>query len=173
VKRHTAATAILSPMRVLFVCMGNICRSPTAKAVMLGLIREAGLQDAIEIDSAGTGPWYAGDPPDRRATVAARERGVMLDGAARQITRHDFEDFDLLLAMDRENLHDVRAVAPDDASRAKVRLLREYDPEAVAAGDLDVPDPYHGGPAGFERVLDLVEAACRGLLADLRAAGTA
>jgi protein-tyrosine phosphatase len=158
-------------MRILFVCMGNICRSPSAEGVMRGLVREAGLQDAIEMDSAGTGGWLAGEPPDRRATFAARERGVLLEGAARQVTRADFEDFDLLLAMDRENLYDLCAVAPDDASRAKVRLLREYDPEAVAAGDLEVPDPYHGGPDGFERVLDLVEAACRGLLADLRAAG--
>jgi protein-tyrosine phosphatase len=157
-------------MRILFVCMGNICRSPTAEGVMRGLLREAGLEDRIELDSAGTGGWHAGDPPDARATAAARARGVVLDGAARAVTAEDFERFDLLLAMDRENERDLLARAPDAEGRAKVRLLREFDPEAVAAGDLDVPDPYYGGARGFEHVLDLVEAACRGLLAEVRAA---
>jgi protein-tyrosine phosphatase len=157
-------------MRILFVCMGNICRSPTAEGVMRGLLREAGLEDRIELDSAGTGGWHAGDPPDTRATAAARARGVVLDGAARAVTAEDFERFDLLLAMDRENERDLLARAPDVEGRAKVRLLREFDPEAVAAGDLDVPDPYYGGARGFEHVLDLVEAACRGLLAEVRAA---
>jgi protein-tyrosine phosphatase len=158
-------------MRILFVCMGNICRSPTAEGVMRGLLRDAGLEDRVELDSAGTGGWHAGDPPDARATAAARTRGVVLDGAARAVTAEDFEHFDLLLAMDRENERDLLARAPDAEARAKVRLLREFDPEAVAAGDLDVPDPYYGGVHGFEHVLDLVEAACRGLLAQLRAEG--
>jgi len=152
--------------RILFVCMGNICRSPTAEGVMRSLVREEGLEDEIAIDSAGTGGWHAGDPPDRRATAAARARGVTLEGAARQITVDDFEDFDLLLVADRENLADMRAIAPDEEARAKVRLLRSFDP--AAHGDLDVPDPYYGGPDGFEDVLDLVEAACRGLLAEIR-----
>ncbi len=157
-------------MRILFVCMGNICRSPTAEGVMRGLVRDAGLEGRVELDSAGTGGWHAGDPPDARATAAARARGVDLDGAARAVTAEDFEHFDLLLAMDRENERDLLARAPDADARAKVRLLREFDPEAVAAGDLDVPDPYYGGARGFEHVLDLVEAACRGLLAEVRAA---
>ncbi len=155
-------------MRLLFVCMGNICRSPTAEGVMRSLLREQGLEDEVEIDSAGTGGWHAGDPPDARATEAARRRGIALEGAARQVRASDFEHYDLLLAADRENLRDLRAVAPDEAARAKVRLLREYDPDS--RGDLDVPDPYYGGPDGFEDVLDLVEAACRGLLAEVRAA---
>jgi protein-tyrosine phosphatase len=160
-------------MRILFVCMGNICRSPTAEAVMRSLLRAEGLERAVEIDSAGTGGWHAGDPPDSRATAAARARDIVLEGAARAVTDEDFERFDLLLAMDRENERDLLARAPDDEARAKVRLLREFDPESVAAGDLDVPDPYYGGPHWFDRVLDLVEAACRGLLDEVRSAGAA
>ncbi|MBE2319127.1 low molecular weight phosphotyrosine protein phosphatase [Solirubrobacter sp. CPCC 204708] len=154
--------------RILFVCMGNICRSPTAEGVMRSLVREAGLEDEIVIDSAGTGGWHAGDPPDRRATAAARARGITLEGAARQLTVDDFDDFDLLLAMDRENLAGIRAVAPSQEAAAKARLLREFDPASAGAPDLDVPDPYYGGPQGFETVLDQVEAACRGLLDAIR-----
>jgi protein-tyrosine phosphatase len=157
-------------MRILFVCMGNICRSPTAEGVMRGLLRDAGLEGAVEIESAGTGGWHAGEPPDARATEAAGRRGIVLDGAARQVTRTDFEAFDLLVAMDRENLRELLALAPDEEAAEKVRLLREFDPASADAGDLDVPDPYYGGERGFERVLDLVDAACRGLLAELRAA---
>jgi protein-tyrosine phosphatase len=145
-------------MRVLFVCMGNICRSPTAEGVMRSLLREG---DELEIDSAGTGGWHAGEPPDERATAAARRRGIALEGAARQVVLEDFERFDLIVAMDRENLAALRRLAPDDEARAKLRLLCD---------DQDVPDPYYGGPRGFEDVLDLVEGACRGLLAELRAA---
>jgi protein-tyrosine phosphatase len=156
-----------SEVKLLFVCMGNICRSPTAEGVMRSLVSDAGLEDEIEIDSAGTGGWHAGDPPDRRATAAARARGIVLEGGARQVRPADFADFDLLLAADRENAADLRAIAPDDAARAKIRLLREFDP-ASDGRDLDVPDPYYGGPDGFEEVLDLVEAACRGLLEEIR-----
>ncbi len=148
--------------------MGNICRSPTAEGVMRHLLREQGLEDEIEIDSAGTGGWHAGAPPDARATEAARRRGIVLEGAARKVRASDFEEYDLLLAADRENVDDLRAIAPDERARAKVRLLREFDPDSH--GNLDVPDPYYGGPGGFEDVLDLVEAACRGLLAEVRAA---
>ena len=154
-------------MRILFVCMGNICRSPTAEGVMRSLLREQGLEDEIEVDSAGTGGWHAGDPPDSRATAAAARRGIDLDGAARQVTQADFDRFDLLVAMDRENLRHLRAIAPDARAREKARLLREFDPRA--GGDLDVPDPYYGGADGFDQVLDLVEAACRGLLDEVRA----
>ena len=132
---------------------------------MRSLLREEGLEDEIEIDSAGTGGWHAGDPPDTRATDAASRRGITLEGAARQIRPADFEDYDLVLAADRENLQDLREIAPDDAQE-KIRLLRSFDPESH--GDLDVPDPYYGGPGGFEEVLDLVEAACRGLLEEVR-----
>jgi protein-tyrosine phosphatase len=145
--------------------MGNICRSPTAEGVMRSLVREAGLEDEFEIDSAGTGGWHVGNPPDERATASARRRGITLQGSARQVRPEDFERYDLLLAADRENLRHLRAMAPDGEAREKVRLLREFDPHSVGAPDLDVPDPYYGGPDGFEDVLDLVEAACRGLLA--------
>ena len=160
-------------MRILFVCLGNICRSPTAEGVMRSRLAARGLADLVEVDSAGTGGWHAGAPPDARAVAAARSRGIVVEGAARQVTVQDFDDFDLLLVMDRDNERELRAVAPDGEARAKVRLLREFDPAAVAAGDLDVPDPYYGGPNGFDRVLDLVEAACRGLLDEVRAAGPA
>ena len=105
--------------------------------------------------------------------AAARSRDIVVEGEARQVTAEDFERFDLLLAMDRENERELLARAPDAQARAKVRLLREFDPAAVAVGDLDVPDPYYGGPRGFDRVLDLVEAACRGLLDEVRSAGAA
>ncbi|HEX5620090.1 MAG TPA: low molecular weight protein-tyrosine-phosphatase [Solirubrobacteraceae bacterium] len=145
-------------MRILFVCMGNICRSPTAEGVMRRLIDDAGLD--IEVDSAGTGGWHAGEPPDERATLAARRRGVTLSGAARQVRPADFRRFDMLIAMDRRNLHELLAMAPDDETAAKVRLL---------VPDADVPDPYYGGDRGFETVLDMVERACRELLDELRA----
>ena len=144
-------------MRLLFVCMGNICRSPTAEGVMRRLIEDEGLD--IEVDSAGTGGWHAGEPPDERATVAAQRRGVTLEGAARQVKESDFRRFDLLVAMDRGNLRDLLDLAPDDDAREKVRLL---------VPDADVPDPYYGGDRGFETVLDMVESACRELLDELR-----
>ncbi len=160
--------------RVLFVCLGNICRSPTAEAVMAQLVADAELAHAIELDSAGTGAWHVGSPPDERASAAAARRGIAMRGTARQVTREDFEAFDLLVAMDADNRRTLRERAPHPEAAAKVRLLREYDP-AVASGGagadalgLDVPDPYYGGPDGFDRVLDLVEDACAGLLAELR-----
>ena len=137
---------------------------------MRDLLRREGLEDAVAVDSAGTGGWHVGAPPDRRATLEARRRGVTMTGAARQVRTADFEDFDLVLAMDLANHRELLARAPDAASRARVRMLREFDPQAAAAGDLDVPDPYYGAGDGFALVYDLVEAACRGLLAELRPA---
>ncbi|HEX2161127.1 MAG TPA: low molecular weight protein-tyrosine-phosphatase [Thermoleophilaceae bacterium] len=151
-------------MRLLFVCLGNICRSPTAEGVMRHLLEREGLGDAVEIDSAGTGDWHVGHAPDERATAAARDRGIALTGQARQVDAADFDAYDLILAMDRANHDDLLALAPDEDARARVRLLREYDPEAVAAGELEVPDPYYGEVDGFEDVLDLVTRACEGLL---------
>ncbi|HEY5335916.1 MAG TPA: low molecular weight protein-tyrosine-phosphatase [Mycobacteriales bacterium] len=145
------------PRRVLFVCSGNICRSPTAEAVMRRLVADAGLSDVIEVDGAGTGDWHAGQPPDPRATEAAARRGIQLTGLARQVTRSDFDDADLILAVDDENLLRLREMAPASA-RAHVRRL----------DDRDVPDPYYGGPGGFDAVLDQVEAACRRLLEEIR-----
>jgi protein-tyrosine phosphatase len=147
-------------VRILFVCMGNICRSPTAEGVMRRLLAERGLDGEIEVQSAGTGGWHAGNPPDRRSTQAAAARGITLEGAARQVTRSDFEDFDLLVAMDRENLADLQAIAPPGTEH-KLRLL--------LADGRDVPDPYYGGARGFENVLDLVQTACEQLLDDLAA----
>ena len=157
----------MTPTRILFVCMGNICRSPTAEGVVRRLLREAGLEDEVEIDSAGTGSWHVGSPPDARATETARRRGITLEGAARQVTPADFERFDLILAMDASNRRDLEALAPDDAARRKVVAFREFDPLAVADGDLDVPDPYYDDR--FEHVLDVVERASEGLLDHVRA----
>jgi protein-tyrosine phosphatase len=152
-------------VKILFVCLGNICRSPTAEGVMRALVAERGLEDEIEIDSAGTGGWHVGAAPDSRATSAAVARGIELTGGARQVEVSDFDEFDLLVAMDATNAFDLRRLAPDDEARAKVRLLREYDPTATR--DRDVPDPYYGGASGFEDVLDMVDRACRGLLAEI------
>jgi protein-tyrosine phosphatase len=163
-------------VRVLFVCLGNICRSPTAEGVMRRIVERAGLQGEIELDSAGTGGWHVGEPPDPRARAAARSRGIALDCVARQVEPEDFERFDLIVAMDRSNVANLRRIAPDERARAKIRLLREFDPDSLgpprAGGepDLDVPDPYYEGAQGFEIVLDMVEAACEGLLAHARAA---
>ena len=171
--------------RLLFVCLGNICRSPPAEGVMRALVEREGLQEQIELESAGTGAWHVGNPPDARATAAAGARGVTLEGRARQVRLEDFDDFDLLLAMDRENLDELRRLAPGEEQRAKVRLLREFDPASAsggsgndglegedpeaAAGDLDVPDPYYGATGGFDEVFELVQAACEGLLEQVRA----
>jgi protein-tyrosine phosphatase len=158
-------------MRLLFVCLGNICRSPTGEAVMRRLVDEAGLADRVTIDSAGTGDWHVGRPPDARAAAVAAARGTTLAGSARQVRAEDFAAFDLLLCADRSNAAALLALAPDAAAAEKVRLLREFDPASVAAGELDVPDPYLGHD-GFDEVLDLVEAACAGLLARVQRAVT-
>ncbi|MBJ7332709.1 MAG: low molecular weight phosphotyrosine protein phosphatase [Solirubrobacteraceae bacterium] len=154
------------PTKLLFVCLGNICRSPTGEGVMRHLVEEAGVADLFEIDSAGTGSWHIGDSPDRRSVAAAAARGITIEGTARQVTGGDFEHYDLILAADTYNLRDLQAIAPTDEDEAKVRLLREFDPMSTP-DDLDVPDPYYGGPSGFDDVIDLVEAACRGLLDDV------
>jgi protein-tyrosine phosphatase len=157
------------PFRVLFVCLGNICRSPTAEGTMRALVAEAGLEDEIELDSAGTGSWHVGSAPDERATAAAAGRGIVLEGGARRVRADDFKEFNLILAMDRQNLDELRRIAPDASAREKVRLLREFDPTSADQPDLDVPDPYYGEGDGFELVLDHVQAACAGLLAQIRA----
>lgn len=162
-----ASGAVGRPYRILFVCLGNICRSPTAEGVMRALVRAAGLEERIELDSAGTGDWHIGEAPDARASATAQGRGITLEGAARQVQRSDFREFDLIVAMDASNLANLRHAAPDEPARAKILLLRELDPPAD--GRLDVPDPYHGGARGFEDVFDLVHAACAALLARVRA----
>lgn len=149
-----------SLVRVCFVCLGNICRSPTAEGVMRRLVAEAGLAERIEVESAGTSAHHVGEPPDRRAAATARRRGLRLEGRARQFEAPDVERLDLVVAMDRENLRALRALAPDAAE--KLVLLRAFDSETE--GEPDVPDPYYGGPHGFDDVFDLCERACRGLL---------
>lgn len=134
---------------------------------MRGLVAEAGLDGEIEVESAGTGSWHIGHPPDERSVAAAAERGVKLTGEARQVARGDFEGFDLLIAMDRQNRDDLLALARSDEDRQKVRLLRSY-----ADGELDVPDPYNGGRDGFTEVVEIVERSCRAMLREIRAATT-
>jgi protein-tyrosine phosphatase len=155
-------------VRLLFVCLGNICRSPTAEGVMADLVAREGLADQVTVDSVGTGDWHVGGPPDERAVAAAARRGIALTSVARQVTAQDLQDADLVLAMDEKNRRDLLALAPTDAERAKVRLLREFDPAAVGTGALDVPDPYLGDGDGFAAVLGQIQAACAGLLEDLR-----
>ncbi|MFQ5774824.1 MAG: low molecular weight protein-tyrosine-phosphatase [Kiloniellaceae bacterium] len=155
--------------RVLFVCTGNICRSPTAEAVLRKMAADAGLAGRIECDSAGTHAWHAGLAPDPRAVRAGAERGYELVSLrARRLSEDDFRAFDLIIAMDRGHDSHLEARRPADGAAAGVRLLLDFAPEAAAAHAGDVPDPYHGGPADFEHALDLIEAGVRGLLAALR-----
>jgi len=150
--------------RILFVCLGNICRSPMAEGVFRRAAEQEGLIDRFEIDSAGLGDWHVGQPPDHRAQQAARSRGIDISGqSARQVEDEDFERFDLLLAMDRSNYAELKARAPASA-RAKIRHFLDYAPHV---GTKDVPDPFFGGSDGFEDALDLIEVAARGLLASL------
>ncbi|MGO9514353.1 MAG: low molecular weight protein-tyrosine-phosphatase [Steroidobacteraceae bacterium] len=151
-------------MRILFVCLGNICRSPTAEGVLKHLLAAEAPQLTVEIDSAGTGDYHIGKPPDARAQRAAMQRGIDLsDLRARQVVPADFAHFDLILAMDRANLQALQAMRPR-GSKARLRLFMEY---AQSLGCLEVPDPYCGEAGDFERVLDLVTAASRGLIANL------
>lgn len=152
-------------VKVLFVCLGNICRSPTADAVFRKLVADAQLHDRIEVDSAGTGSWHIGHPPDKRATAAAAGRGYDLSPLrARQVVVDDFHRFDHVLAMDQANLSDLEVMCPSQ-HQEKLRLFLEFAPEL---GHSEVPDPYYGGDDGFDRVLDLVEAASQGLLQHLQ-----
>ncbi len=152
-------------IRIVCVCLGNICRSPTAEGILIHLIRQAGLQDAIEVDSAGTSAWHVGESADARSQAAARRHGIALVGHSRQFQRDDFDRFDYILAMDRANLRDMLRMAPDAAAEARVTLLRSHDPEADGQ---DVPDPYYGAGDGFERVYQICLAGARGLLAEIR-----
>ncbi|MEZ4698984.1 MAG: low molecular weight protein-tyrosine-phosphatase [Rhodothermales bacterium] len=153
-------------IRVMFVCMGNICRSPLAEGVFRHLAREAGSGDAFEIASSGTGGWHVGDPPDRRMRQTATRHGISLDGQrARQFERADFERYDHILAMDEDNLRHLEALSRHDAHRDKLALFRSHDPEP---GDGNVPDPYYGGDSGFEEVYRIVHRTAGALLQSLR-----
>lgn len=155
----------MNKISICFVCLGNICRSPTAEACFRHLVRREGLEHRFEIDSAGTAGYHAGEPADPRTRAAAKARGVDITSIARKVTREDFDRFDFLIAMDRENVANLLRLAPNDEARAKVHLFRDFDPNAPKGSE--VPDPYYEG--GFDRVFDLCEAAARGLLDHLRA----
>jgi protein-tyrosine phosphatase len=156
----------VTEVKVLFVCMGNICRSPTAQGVFELLVQDTSLADRIQVDSAGTHAYHVGEGPDRRAREAAARRGVDLARQrARRIDAADFEYFDYVVAMDRDNLEELLALCPEQ-HRGKLRLLLDFAPHL--SPQIDVPDPYYGGAQGFERVLDLVEEGARGLLEELR-----
>jgi len=152
-----------SKISILFVCMGNICRSPTAEGVFRHHVNERGLGDRIDIDSAGTHAYHVGEPPDRRAFAAAERRGISLaEIHARRVSDSDFENFDFIIAMDEDNQQRLVDQSPEE-HRAKVQLFMSFASVDVT----EVPDPYYGGSAGFEKVLDLIEEASRGLLETL------
>lgn len=153
--------------RVLFVCMGNICRSPTGEGVLRRVVADQGLEGAIEVESAGTIGYHVGELPDPRMREAASGRGYALDSRARQFDKADFERFDLIVAMDRHNLADIQSLDTAGAHRQKVRLLSDFL-EDKDEWPIDVPDPYYGGPAGFQKVLDMIEAASDQILDTLR-----
>lgn len=154
----------MEKVRVLFVCMGNICRSPTAQGVFEHHVRQSGSHTWIQIDSAGTHAYHIGSAPDQRSQAAARERGIDLSSQrARQVQASDFDEFDYILAMDSANLSDLQRQAKSQ-QRAEIRLLMEY---ATLWNEREVPDPYYGGTRGFEKVLDMIEDASKGLLAHL------
>ena len=156
------------PTRVLFVCLGNICRSPLAEGVFRHLVEERGLTASFEVDSAGTGSWHVGQLPDSRSTRVAADHGIALDGRGRQVTPEDLERFDVVLAMDRENLRDLEHMARRSGASPRLHLLRDFDPDADAP---DVPDPYYGGPSGFENVYQMVRRSCEHLLEELAPSG--
>lgn len=156
----------LLAMKVLAVCLGNICRSPAAEAAIREAAADAGVD--IEVDSAGTGGYHIGEPPDERMRRAAQSAGLHISGTARQFEAEDFDRFDLVVVMDEANRRDVVSRAPDEAAVGRVRLFRSFDPEA-GPDDLEVPDPYYGGADGFDRVVDMVRRAAAGLVAELQA----
>lgn len=162
-------TKLARPVRLLFVCLGNICRSPLAESIFRHLAEERGVADRFEIDSAGTSGYHQGDPPDARSVATARARGVEVAGVSRELSARDLDDFDYLIAMDRENLANIRALQDAAGGRARVHLLREWDPR----GGSDVPDPYYGGDRGFDDVHDIVERSCEALLDRLLEQGDA
>jgi len=150
---------------VLMVCLGNICRSPMAEGVLRHILEEEGLDGRIRVDSAGTGSWHVGEFPDLRSVRTAATHGVSLSGTARQVRPEDFRNFDYIVAMDQSNLEDLESIRDDTGGGASLYLLREFDPDGGPGAE--VPDPYYGGPRGFEDVFAMVERSCRGLLAHI------
>ena len=156
-------------MKLLFVCLGNICRSPAAENIMNHLVAKSSLSTDIECDSAGTANYHTGNPPDRRMQAAAVKRNIPMIGSARQFTTADFTAFDLILAMDRENYQNILALDPQQQYRDKIKLMCDF---ASKHPDKEVPDPYFGGAEGFDYVIDLLTDACGGLLAQLESTGS-
>ncbi|HEY4584561.1 MAG TPA: low molecular weight protein-tyrosine-phosphatase [Acidimicrobiia bacterium] len=149
-------------MRILTVCLGNICRSPAAAAAIKEAAVDAGYE--VEVDSAGTGSWHIGQPPHPESVAAAARVGLRVDGRARRVTPSDFDRFDVILAMDRSNLRELTAMAPNKSSQAKLRLFRTYDPDS---DEDEIPDPWGGPTEGYEETIRIVRAAARGLVEDL------
>ena len=143
---------------VLFVCLGNICRSPLGEGILAHRLEEADLSDRVCVDSAGTGAWHQGEPPDPRSAEVALRHGIALRGRARRVTVEDFDEFDYIFAMDRTNLRDLRHMESQGAGGALLTLFRDFDPDQD--GDLDVPDPYYGGADGFDLMFDMVDRSC-------------
>ncbi|NIQ00894.1 MAG: low molecular weight phosphotyrosine protein phosphatase [Nitrospinaceae bacterium] len=154
--------ATSKPYEICFVCLGNICRSPLAEGVFQALVSEQDLENQIFIHSAGTGNWHVGSPPDQRMQATARSKGITLTSRAQQIQPGDIRRFDLILAMDQSNLEAMQYMCSPETADRKIRLFRSFDP--LADGDLDVPDPYYGGGAGFEHVYQIVHRTCPPLL---------
>jgi protein-tyrosine phosphatase len=152
--------------RILFVCLGNIVRSPLAENMFRHLATQAGLATHYELDSAGTGGWHIGESPDGRMRRVAAERGLVYDGSARQFSPRDFDRFDWIIAMDQDNRAHLMHQARNQVDREKIHLMREFDP--LGGTNAEVPDPYYGGLRGFEEVYEIVERSCRGLLAALQ-----
>ena len=163
--RHTTSTD--DAVRVVFVCLGNICRSPTAEGVLRQLVNDAGLEDRVVVDSAGTSAYHAGDGPDPRSTAAAARHGVRLTGQSRQFVVQDFDRFDHLVAMDAANFGNLQRVARDAHDLERISLLRQWSPGRLGpdpAVRSDVPDPYYEADDGFETVFHICAAGCRGIL---------
>lgn len=157
----------MEKVRVLFVCLGNICRSPLGAAVMKKKVKDLRLEDHIDIDSCGTSDYHIGDGPDPRTLASASRHGVPMDHCARQLTAEDLRDFDFILAMDKNNYRHILQLAPDDLAKQKVRLMREFDPQARGS---EVPDPYHGGEEGFQEVFEILDRSTDNFIRYLRKA---
>lgn len=148
------------PIRVLFICLGNICRSPLAEAIFRHEVETRGLADRFRIDSAGTSNYHVGSPPDERSAEVARARGIRMGGTSRPVVAADLREFNYLIAMDAANLRELRRLQAETGGDARIHRLREWDPQG---GDHDVPDPYFGGPKGFENVHDVIARSCAAL----------
>lgn len=153
-----------NPFKILFVCLGNICRSPTAEGVMQHLVNERGLQSYFYIDSAGTSAYHIGEPANSKSQQTANKHGVKLHSRARRFEEADLEEFDLIFAMDNENLENIKHLDSRNRFSDKIKRMREYDPNP---GDGEVPDPYYGGMDGFENVYNIIHRSCEALLNEL------